>query len=178
MPLTTVPLPFGCRDIKIAPISDAGVVGAYVALPNSRTLSFEEAEDFEELRGNDKVVTRRGSGASVEWELEGGGISLDAWKIMAGGVIVDSGVAPNQKRVYTKKATDARPFFKVEGQAISDSGGDFHTILYRCRVTDSLEGSMGDAEFWLTGASGTAFPVPGTDVLYDFVQNETAVAIT
>ncbi len=80
MPLTTIPLPFGCRDIKLFPISDAGVVGAAVDLPNSRTLSFSEAEDFEELRGDDKVITRRGSGASVEWELESGGISLDAWK--------------------------------------------------------------------------------------------------
>ncbi len=110
MPLTTIPLPFGCRDIKLFPITAAGVVGAAIDLPNGRTLSFSEAEEFEELRGDDKVVTRRGSGASVEWELESGGISLEAWKALAGGLITESGVTPVQKKTFSKKSTDERPY--------------------------------------------------------------------
>lgn len=177
MALAVAALPFGCRDIKLYPIDAAGVVGGGVDLPHSRTLSFSEAEDFEELRGDDGVVTQRGSGATVEWELEAGGISLNAYKIIAGGTVTESGLTPNLKRTFAKKGKDQRPFFKVEGQAISDSGGDVHTIIYRCRATDNLEGSFGDQEFFLTAASGTGFPVAGTDTLYDFVQNETETAI-
>src|SRR5690606_8311548 len=130
MPLPTA-LPYGLRDVKITPYEDAGAttLGDAVDLPNARTFSFSEAEEFTELRGDDKVVTTRGQGASVEWDLEAGGLSFDALKVLAGGTVVESGVAPNTVRTFTKKVTDSRPFFQVEGQVISDSGGDVHCVL-------------------------------------------------
>ncbi len=174
-------LPYGLRDVKIAPLSSAGVPGTRVDLPNSRTFSFEEAEDFEELRGDDKVVATRGKGPSVDWELEAGGISLQAYVVMNGGVLVVSGVAPNITTKYTKKVTDQRPEFFVEGQALSENGGDFHAVLYRCKASEGLSGELSDGEFFLTSASGVALASKQSttaDVLYDFVQNEgTAVAI-
>ena len=184
MPLTSVPLPYGLRDIKLTPYTNDGatVLGTpSVDLPNSRTLSFSEAEEFTELRGDDKVVTTRGTGPSVEWDLEAGGLAFEAVKVMGGGTITESGVAPNQKKTFTKKATDARPFFKIEGQAISDSGGDVHCVLDKCRTTGNIEGEFGDGEFFLTSASGVALPSTITaraDILYEFVHNEIATAIT
>lgn len=183
MSLTVIPLPYGLRDVKLtAYTSDAAttLAGSSVDLPYARTFSFSEAEEFTELRGDDKVVTTRGKGASVEWDLEAGGLSFEALKVMAGGAIVETGTTPNQKKTYTKKATDTRPFFKVEGQAISDSGGDTHCVLDRCRVTGNIEGEFKDGEFLLTAASGVALPsnISGrTDTIYEFVQNETATAI-
>lgn len=183
MPLNTIPLPYGLRDVKITPYTDAGattLAGTSIDLPNSRTFTFSESEDFEELRGDDGLVATRGKGASVAWELEGGGISLEAVAAMFGGVITSTGVTPAQVKTFVKKGTDTRPYFKVEGQAISDSGGDFHVAIHRCRATGDLSGEMADGAFWLTGASGVALPslVPAdASALYTFTQNETAVAI-
>lgn len=181
-PLATA-LPYGLRDVKLTPYSDASgaTLGSTVIdLPNSRTLSFSETEEFEELRGDDRVVTTRGKGAVVEWELEAGGMSLDVWKALSGGTITDSGTTPNKKRLFRKKGHDARPWFLAEGQVISDSGGDVHAILYRCRATDSLEGEFSDGEYFLTSGSGTALPLLNEveDVLYDIIQNETAAAVS
>lgn len=174
-------LPYGLRDVKLTPYeTTTTLAAASIDLPNSRTFSFEETEEFEELRGDDKVVATRGKGAGVSWELESGGIALEAYAIMAGGTITESGVDPEVVKTYQKKVTDARPQFKVEGQAISEAGGDFHVVLYRCKASDSLSGSLEDGTFWLTSASGTALPSQLTgseDVLYDFVQNATATAI-
>lgn len=175
-------LPYGLRDVKITPYSDAAntTLGTPVDLPNARTFSFSEAEEFTELRGDDKVVTTRGQGASVEWDLEAGGLEFDALVVMAGGAVVESGVSPNVIVTYTKKVTDSRPFFKVEGQAISDSGGDMHCVLDRCRVTGSIEGEFGDGAFFLTSAGGSALPslqAGRTDTLYEFIHNETVTAI-
>lgn len=175
-------LPYGIRDTKLTPYSDATLTTLGTALDNpvARSLSFSEAEDFEELRGDDKVVALRGKGASVEWEMEHGGISLAAYKSMAGGTVVTTGVTPNTVTTFKKKVTDARPYFKAEGQAINDNGGDFHAVLYRCRASDSLEGELADGSFWLTSASGQALPALITgeeDTLYDFIINETAVEI-
>lgn len=182
MPLPTA-LPYGLRDVKITPYTDASAttLGTAIDLPNGRTFSFSEAEEFTELRGDDKVVTTRGSGASVEWDLEAGGLDFAALKAMVGGTITESGVAPNTVKTFTKKVTDSRPFFQVEGQSISDSGGDVHCVLPRCRVTGNVEGEFSDQNFFLTSGSGVALPslVTGSeDTLYEFVQNETATPIS
>lgn len=176
-------LPYGLRDTKVTPYTTAAADTLDTTptdVPNARTMSFSEAEDFEELRGDDKVIAIRGKGASVEWEMEHGGISLPAYKAMAGGTVTTTGVTPATVTTFTKKVTDARPYFKSEGQAINDNGGDFHTILYRSRASDKLDGELGDGAFWLTSASGQSLPslITGSeDVLYDFVINETATPI-
>lgn len=177
-------LPYGLRDIKITPYTDAGATTLAVAsidLPNSRTLSFSEAEEFEELRGDDKVVTTRGKGAAVNWSLEAGGISFPAVKAMVGGEVVTSGVAPAEVNTFTKKVTDSRPYFQIEGQIISDSGGDVHCVIPRCRATGDFKGDFADGSFFLTGLDGVGLPslVTGSeDVLYEMIQNATATAIT
>lgn len=176
-------LPFGMRDTKVTPYTTdaATTLGTGAKNPNARTLSFSEAEDYEELRGEDKVVAIRGLGASVEWEMENGGISIPAYKNMNGGSTLTSGVTPNQVTTYTKKVTDTRPYFKGEGQSISDKGGDFHVVLYKSRASNGVEGELGDGAFWLTGASGVSLPASltgKTDVLYEFVLNESVTPIT
>lgn len=182
MALAETPLPYGLRDVKITPYTDAmGTVLATVSidLPIARTLSFSDTENFEQLRGDDRVAAEHGDGAAVEWELESGGLPFEAFKAMAGGTIEESGVTPNAKKVFSKKVTDQRPYFRAEGQAISDSGGDLHCILYRCKATGELSGEFSDGAFFLTAASGVAHAVPtGDDIdkLYDFVQNETVTA--
>lgn len=176
MALAGYALPYGLRDVKVRPIDAAGVVGASVDLPASRTFSFSEAEDFEELRGDDRVIAIRGKGPKVEWELESGGISLEAYRVMAGGTLSTTGVTPNVVKSFKKLDTDARPYFQVEGQAISDSGGDFHVVLFRCRASDSLEGELSDGQFWLTSGSGEAIGNDASE-LYEFKHNETVTAI-
>lgn len=177
MALAAYALPYGLRDVKIRPISSAGVVGASIDLPASRTLSFTESEDFEELRGDDQVIAAVGNGAAVEWELESGGISLEAYAAIAGGTVTSSGVTPNLKKTLNKKVTNARPYFQIEGQAISDNGGDFHCLIYRARATDDIEGELSDGSFWVSSAGGTGFADANGNV-YDFIQNETTAAIT
>lgn len=183
MALDTIPLPYGLREIKLTPYTDDSattLAGTSIKLPNARTLSFAETEDFEDLRGDDKLVASHGSGPQVEWELEGGGVSFEAVAAMYGGTVTETGVAPAQIKTLSKKATQSRPYFKVEGRAISDSGGDFHIVIYKCKATDNLEGELGDGQFFLTGASGIGMPSTMTaslDSLWDFVQNETATPI-
>ncbi|QPX61869.1 major tail protein [Microbacterium phage JDawG] len=183
MALSENTTPYGLRDIKITPYTDAmGTVlaDAPIDLPIARTLSFTDTEEFEQLRGDDRVAAEHGNGAQVEWELESGGLPFEAFKAMAGGTIEETGVSPTAKRVFSKKVTDQRPYFKIEGQVISDSGGDLHCIIYRAKATGELSGEFSDGSFFLTSASGVGHAVPSgehVDKLYDFVQNETVTPI-
>lgn len=181
-PLASTALPYGIRDCKITPYTDSAgsVLGdTSIDLPNMQTFSFSETEEFQELRGDDRVVTTRGQGAQVEWSLEAGGVNLRVWAILTGGTVSESGTTPNRKVTVRKRSSDNRPFFRLEGQAISDSGGDVHAIVYRCRSNSNIEGSFGDGEFFITSASGVGLPLldENFDLLYDFVQNEVKEAI-
>lgn len=169
-------LPYGIRDVKVAVIAGDGSLGTPIDLPNATTFTFSEAEDFTELRGDDGLVAMHGKGPAVNWELEGGGVSFDAVKALFGGATVFAGTGPTATRKFQKAGTDVRPYFQVEGQAISDSGGDFHAVLFKCRATGEFTGALTDGAFWLTGAKGTALP-DARGVLYEFVQNGSQTAI-
>lgn len=174
-------LPFGIRDVRLSPLDSGGVVGTGIDLPNSRKLTFEEAEDFSELRGDDHLVTKRGSGPSVSWELEAGGLTVEALVVINGGVVTSTGTGATTKKTYKKKVTDSRPHFRAEGQSIAEGGGDVHVILYNCLADGGVSGEFSDGNFFLTSASGTAFAsiLPAdAGALYDFIDNATAAAIT
>lgn len=183
MALPGYALPFGLRAVKLTPIKADGTLDttSAVKLPASRTFSFTDSEDFSTLSGDDQIVASHGAGPQVEWSLEGGGISLDIWKVLSGGTITTSGTTPATKRTLTKLVTDQRPYFQVEGQAISDSGGDFHGVVYRCKADGDLEAEFNNGDFTLTSADGHGFGdtvgTTPTNKLYDFVHNESVTPI-
>lgn len=176
-------LPYGMRDLKLTRYTDASgsiLDSASVDLPNMQTLSFSEAEDFTELRGDDRVVAIRGQGSLVDWELEAGGIDFAAWEIFTGGVVSESGLTPNRVWAIRKRSTGTRPYFRLEGKALSDSGGDMHCTIYRCRANDTVEGEFADGEFFVTSASGQGLPLldDANDLIYELRMNETAATIS
>lgn len=176
-------LPYGLRDVKITSYTDASatvLAGSSIDLPNSQTMTFTESEDYETLRGDDRDVATHGKGPTVDWELTAGGLSMEAYAAIAGGSILSTGVTPNQVKRYRKLVTDTRPYFKAEGQSISDNGGDFHGVVYRCKATGDVTGSQEDGKFWISGFKGKGYAslvVATADALYDFYQNETVTAI-
>lgn len=166
-------VPYGLREVSVSPLAADGTEGTPVKLPIAQTFSFSEDEDFEDLRGDDAIQYSHGNGPTVSWDLESGGISLEAYKVIAGGTLTVTGTTPDVVKTYKKKGTDSRPYFLVRGRSISESGGDFHGVVYKCKATDSLEGEMADGSFWVSAASGTGYQNEDED-LYDFIHNETA----
>jgi hypothetical protein len=173
MSIGFIPLPYGCRDIKIYPITADVAASVGVDLPNARTLQFAETEQFTDLRGDDALKAEHGAGPQVDWSLEAGGVSFEAVKALFGGTITETGVTPSGVKTFSVLGTKIRPYFMLMGQAISDSGGDFVVKIYKCKCTGDFTGTMQDSNFWLSGTKGTGLP-DVNNKLYDFVQNETA----
>jgi hypothetical protein len=174
-------LPFGMRDCKIYPYNDAqGTILAEEGfdLPNSQTFSFADTEDFTDLRGDDQLVATHGNGASVKWTLEAGGIDLQCWAVFTGGQIIESGTAPNRVITLRKCSDDARPYFKVVGKIMSESGGDIDAVVYRAKCNGDISGQFGDGKFFVTSADGVGLPMLGTRLLYDIRQHETRQFLT
>lgn len=181
--MTAVPtaLPFGMRDCKIYPYVDAqGTILAATGydLPNAQTFSFADTENFTDLRGDDDLVATHGEGAQVKWTLEAGGMELNVWAIFTGGQIIEEGVAPTRTITLRKCSDDARPYFHIVGQIMSDSGGDIVGKVYRAKCNGDISGQFGDGKFFVTSANGIGLPIPGTRLLYDIIQNETQSTLT
>jgi len=179
MALSTNRLPYGLRDVKVATLDSAGVKGSLVDFPNGQTLEFQESTNVQELRGDDVVVAQRVTIDSVDWTLEGGGYSLEAMVVIAGGAITTTGTTPNIKKQWRRMGTDAYPDFFMEGQSIAESGGDSHLVLHRCKATQ-ISGSHTDQEFWVQHCEGNAIAtltVANVGAVWDFVENETAAPI-
>lgn len=173
---TQAKYPFGLRDCKLYPFVDQN--GTQLAeegfdLPAVQTFSFADSEDFTDLRGDDELLASHGNGAQVNWTLEAGGISLQAWAVLTGGQIIESGAAPNRTITLRKCSDDVRPYFQVRGLAMNDNAGDTVGVVYRAKCNGDIGGQFGDGAFFVTSADGIGMPIPGTKLLYDFIQHET-----
>lgn len=179
MALPAATLPYGCRDVKLTPYDPTtGAYGTMVDLPNSRTLTWTDSEDFTELRGDDRVVATRGSGPTLGFNLESGGISLAAYAVMSGGSVTETGVSPNIVRTYSKATTHSRPYFRIDGQSINDNGGDTKVVIYKAKLTGDIGGGFADTEFMLTSAEGAGLGDEfRSNKLYDIIAAETQAAI-
>lgn len=176
-------LPYGVRDCKLTEYIDAAgtVLGSTsIDLPYMQTLSFSETEEFSELRGDDKLITTRGKGSQVDWDLEAGGMSTPAWATLTGGSVIETGLTPNRIIELRKKSTETRPFFRLDGKIISDSGGDILVRIYRCRCNDKVDADFKDGEFMTTAVSGVGLPLldDTNDLLYSIFRRETSTALT
>ena len=176
-------LPYGMRDIKLTSYTDAiGSVlsSTSVDLPYIQTLNFTEAEEYSELRGDDKLITTRGRGSNVNWDLEAGGLSITAWAVFTGGSVIERGLTPNRTIELQKKATTARPWFRIDGKIISDSGGDVLVRIYRCRANGDITANFANGEFQTSQVTGVGYPLldDTNDLLYSIFRRETAAVIS
>lgn len=176
-------LPYGARDLKLTQYTDAqGMVlgNASVDLPYLQHLNFTEAEEFSELRGDDKLITTRGRGAQVNWDIEAGGMSTSCWAIITGGSVIESGLTPTRVIELRKRATQNRPWFRIDGKIISDSGGDILVRIYRCRADGDITSNFTDGEFSTTSVSGKGMPLldDTNDLIYSIFRRESTSAIT
>lgn len=162
--------PFGLKDVKLTDITGS----TQVDLPAARTMGFKEALINSELRGDDKTIAVAAISDKVEWALESGGISLEAYALMSGRSVTTSGTSPNETKTLNIQAGESFPYFKVYGKSVGDGdGSDIHVKVYKCKLTAPIEGTFQDGEFLVTSCSGIAVD-DGVNGIADIVQNETA----
>lgn len=171
-------LPYGLRKVVLTPYLDAqGTILASTSyqMPIAQTLSFSETEEFDELRGDDRLAAIHGRGAEVDGSIEAGGLPVIPWSIITGGQVVESGVAPNRVVRLRKRGTDQRPYFRVDGQMISDSGGDVVARIYRCKCNGRIQADFRYGTFQITATDFKGTPMPGDDDdwLYEIIRHET-----
>ncbi|MBN1814711.1 MAG: hypothetical protein JXA14_22920 [Anaerolineae bacterium] len=165
-------MPYGLRQVRIT--NSAG--SSQAILDAAQTFSFAEAVETAELQGNDQRISQVAHSSHVEWSLEEGGIPLTAYAIMTGRTVISSGTTPGQVYTLYGLGGECFPFFKVYGKAVLDDCiGDMHCKLTRCKLSENIEGNLGNGEFWVTKAGGVALADSANDnKIFEFVIHETA----
>jgi len=175
--------PYGLRRVWITPYTDTdGTILASTSyrLPLAQTLAFTETEDFDVLNGDDKsAVAIQGKGATVDGSLEAGGLDLQCYSIISGATLTESGTGNSLKRVVRKKGSDARPYFRVEGQVISNGGGDNVARIFRCKANGKIQADMKYGTFMVPSIDFQGTPMPGDDddYLYEIEFNATKATL-
>lgn len=164
--------PFGLNDVKVTDSSGS----TQADLPTARVLGFKPVFTTNELRGDDQLVAVASRLSHAEWELESGGLDLDALAVITGWTVTSSGTSPNQVDELQFDGGDCNPWFKVYGKALGDvCTDDLHVLLPKCKLQD-LDGRLEDGEFFLTKCTGVAVD-NGSDGVFKLVQHETAEAL-
>jgi hypothetical protein len=172
-------LPYGLRDIKVATLDNTGVKGTLVDLPAAQTLEFQEETASQVLRGDDTTIAQRVTIDNVSWTLDSGGISFEAYTVIAGGAVSSTGTTPAVVKKWRRMGTDSYPDFFLEGQSMSESGGDNHIVFHRSKATQ-ISGTHQDQEFWISHAEGNAIATltaANLGAVWDMIANETAATI-
>lgn len=163
---------FGLRQVKLT--DTAG--GAVVYLPAAMMLHFVEKTQSADFTADGVWVAARSMPVGVEWELEAGGISLEAYAKMTGRTATAVGVAPNRTVTLNGDTGTDFPYFRVYGRAVGDAGtDDVYCVIYRCKLQE-IEGTLRQGEFFVASCAGIAVR-DSTNGLFQFVQRETGAAI-
>lgn len=171
-------LPYGIRQIMLTPYLDGqGTIlsGTSYPLPVAMTLGFSETEQFDELRGDDALIAVHGRGPQVDWSLEAGGLPIVPWSIISGGMVIEEGVTPNRRVRMRKSGDDQRPYFRIDGRSISDSGGNVVARIYRAKANGRIQADLRGGAFQTSNIDGVGLPLIGDAGrwLYEFCRNET-----
>jgi hypothetical protein len=182
---TTLPnaLPYGIKQLMLTPYQDAqGSILATVSypMPVAMTLGFSETEQFDELRGDDILVAVHGRGPQVDWSLEAGGMPINCWSIITGGMVIAEGVAPNRRIRLLKSADNMRPYFRIDGRIISDSGGNVVARIYRAKANGRIQADHRGGSFQTSAIDGIGMPLVNDSGrwLYEIIQNESDFPLT
>ncbi len=161
--------PFGLRQIALYSSDGSGKI----LLPAAMMLHCTPKIEAETFSAEGRNVGAAAFLSGAEWELEAGGLSLEAYGKLTGLTAASAGSTPNRTLTLAADAGNAFPYIRIYGRAVSDTG-DVYCRLYRCKLT-AIEGTFRGKEFWISYASGVAVS-NGTAVL-DFVQHETGAAL-
>lgn len=142
--------PFGLSDITLS-----GSLGETIDLPAARTLKVSERIRSGENGGDDRISAAAAYAEAIEWEMEGGGISLEAWALMTGRTAVEAGLTPGRQMSLVGRGGECFPEFGITGSAREDDCRTTTIELTGCRLT-KLEGTFQGGEFFVTGCAGVA----------------------
>lgn len=139
MPLAHETVVYDVHDTKVYPmLSDAvgasPTYGAAVDVPGITELSVDPNIVSAELKGDGKLIAKKGRTDRVNGSATYGKLSLNALQVLQGGTVGDTA---STQAGYRLSGPAPLPYFKLEAK-IEDADigiGDIHVVVFKCQIT-------------------------------------------
>jgi hypothetical protein len=173
-------------DVKIAKLlTDSASAPTYdtlVDLAGALSLTVQPVIETKQLKGDSETKDIYSKVVEVNVEGECSMANIEAYKVMVGGSVTQTGETPNQKATWKlTSATATLPYFKIEGQwtYAGEGIGDAHVVVYKMKVTEPPGFEINDASgnFGTFKFKGIAVPTTSNGDWIDAVFNETRTNI-
>jgi hypothetical protein len=111
--------------------------GAAVDVPGIAEASFEPNLVTAELKGDARIIAKRGRTDRFNLSATYGKLALDVLVVILGGTVTDSGAGSSEEAAWTLVSPAALPSFKVEFKVDDVDLGlsTVHVVLYKCQLT-------------------------------------------
>lgn len=133
-----------------------------VDLPGIASVSLQPNIQNSSLKGDAKVIARKGVTDSYAISASYGRLSLDALVILIGGTITDG--TGNAKWAHQGK--NSLPYFKVQTQIIQSDVADVHFTAYKAQVTGGSLIDQSTDSFGQPSIDMEAIPTISNDALF------------
>jgi hypothetical protein len=152
--------------------------GISIPLPGIKAVKVTGTVNTVDLRGDNTFLDTDSMLSAVAVELDHAKVSLDALNVMMGGVVVDSGVTPNQQSTWALLNPPPFGYFKIEARSASADPalGDFHILMAKVKLADFPTLGLVEENYQLFNLKCKAVPPIGGGNWMSVVLNETAAA--
>lgn len=171
MPTPRSTVLYDVNDFKVTSLlTDVTTAPTYAAtavdVPGVASCSLEPNFVTAELKGDAKVIAKKGNIDRFNFSAQYGRLALDALAVMLGGNITDSGVAPATSVGWSLPGVNSLPYFKAEFQILQAEVADVHVTAYKAQVTGGTLIDQSTDNFGQPSVDFEAIPANANDTMF------------
>jgi hypothetical protein len=185
MPVPRATVVYDIHDAKIYklltdPVGGSPTFGPAVDVPGMAEFSVDPNFVTQELKGDAKVIAKKGRADRFTVSVTYGKIALDVQGVLMGGTITDTGTTPAMVGEWSMPGTNSLQYFKMEASIEDVELGlqQVQVILYKCQLTGGTLISGATDTFGQPTLEIDAIPLDSTDQMARVRFMETKVALS
>jgi hypothetical protein len=177
---------YAVTDAKIAAVTadvsgGSTTYGSLIDVPGIKSVRIGGTVNTKELRGDNTLLDVNSTLESVTLEFEYAKLNLDAFAVLMGGAVTDSGTGSTEVATYNLLNTSTPSYFKFEGKTptagVDEVAGDGHIVLWKCMISAFPDFGLGEEDYETFTVSATATGRLSDAKWLSVVFNETAAVI-
>lgn len=175
---------YDIHDFKVySLLSDTGASPTYgpgVDVPGIASLSLSPNFLTAELKGDARIIAKKGRIDKFTGSVTYGKLSLDVLSIILGGNVTDSGTLNAEIAKYRFLGANSLPYWKGEFviNDVEAGLGNLGGKLFKCQITGGNLLDQSSDNFGQPTFDFEAIPLDSTDEMFDLSFNETLTPVS
>ena len=158
---------YDVQDFKVQPMTaDTGgaptYAGGLIDVPGIASVSMQANFVTGELKGDSKIIAKKGRIDRFNFSTQYGKLSLDVLNALIGGTVTD----PSGAAAWALGGVNSLPYFKAQFRIHDADVADIHITAYKCQLTGGNLVDQSTDNFGQPTADFEAIPCTSDDTLF------------